>query len=119
MCGNHDVNISYWKAWRSRDVTIDKVKGTTKSSYSQLPDYLQRLVATNPGTITELYTEKMEGGGQRLKYVFVAFGVSIKGYQFMRKVVVVNGTHLKGKYVGCLLKASAQDGNYQIDHHVA
>lgn len=32
----------------------------------------------------------------------------------MRKVVIVDGTHLKGKYAGCLLTASAQDGNYQI-----
>ena len=28
--------------------------------------------------------------------------------------MVVDGTHLKGKYAGCLLTASAQDGNYQI-----
>lgn len=114
MRGDHDVNISYWKAWRSRDVAIDKAKGTTQSSYQLLPDYLQRLVSANPGTITKLYTETVEGGGERFKYMFVAFGASIKGYEFMRKVVVVDGTHLKGKYAGCLLTASAQDGNYQI-----
>ncbi|XP_033139774.1 uncharacterized protein LOC117133063 [Brassica rapa] len=114
MRGDHDVNISYWKAWRSRDVAIDKAKGTTQSSYHLLPDYLQRLVTANPGTITKLYTETVEGGGERFKYMFVAFGASIKGYEFMRKVVVVDGTHLKGKYAGCLLTASAQDGNYQI-----
>ncbi|XP_018453735.1 uncharacterized protein LOC108824859 [Raphanus sativus] len=32
----------------------------------------------------------------------------------MRKVVVVDATHLRGKYAGCLLTASAQDENYQI-----
>lgn len=114
MRGDHDVSILYWKAWRSRDVAIDKVEGTTNSSYKQLPDYLKRLVAANPGTITNLYTESIEGGGQRFKFMFVAFGASIQGYEFMRKVVVVDGTHLKGKYAGCLLTASAQDGNYQI-----
>ncbi|WZZ52813.1 hypothetical protein YC2023_052920 [Brassica napus] len=46
--------------------------------------------------------------------MFVALGASVKGYQYMRKVIVVDGTHLKGKYAGCLLTASAQDGNYQI-----
>lgn len=114
MRGDHDVNISYWKAWRSRDVAIDKAKGTTQTSYTQLPDYLQKLVAANPGTLTELYTEPVEGGGERFKYMFVALGASIQGYEFMRKVVVIDGTHLKGKYAGCLLTASAQDGNYQI-----
>ncbi|CAN6806033.1 unnamed protein product, partial [Brassica oleracea var. botrytis] len=48
------------KAWRSRDVAIDKAKGTTQTSYTQLPDYLQKLVAANPGTLTELYTEPVE-----------------------------------------------------------
>ena len=43
-----------------------------------------------------------------------AFAASVKGYAYMRKVVVVDGTHLKGKYMGCLLTASAQDANYQI-----
>lgn len=38
----------------------------------------------------------------------------MKGYEYMRKVVVIDGTHLRGKYAGCLLTASAQDGNYQI-----
>lgn len=32
----------------------------------------------------------------------------------MRNVIIVDGTHLRGKYGGCLLTASAQDGNYQI-----
>lgn len=114
MCGDHDVDISYWKVCRSRDVAIDKVKGTSQSSYSQLPDYLHRLRAANPGTITELLTETVEGGGTRFKYMFVAFGASIAGYASMRKVIVVDGTHLKGKYAGCLPTASAQDGNYQI-----
>ncbi|XP_009123328.1 uncharacterized protein LOC103848100 [Brassica rapa] len=41
-------------------------------------------------------------------------GASIMGFEYMRKVVVVNGTHLRGKYAGCLLTASAQDGNYQV-----
>lgn len=46
-------------------------------------------------------------------YLFV-FGASIKGYAYMRKVVMVDGTHLKEKYAGYLLTASTQDGNYQI-----
>ncbi|XP_022543960.1 uncharacterized protein LOC103873623 [Brassica rapa] len=114
MNGDHHVDISYWKAWRSRDVAISKVKGTTTSSYLQLPNYLKRLVVANPGTITSLFTETIDSGGERFKYMFVAFGASIQGYEYMRKVIVVDGTHLKGKYAGCLLTASAQDGNYQI-----
>ncbi|RID68188.1 hypothetical protein BRARA_C00363 [Brassica rapa] len=55
-----------------------------------------------------------EQGGTRFKYCFVAYGASVAGYAFMRKVVVVDGTSMKGKYGGCLLSAAAHDGNFQI-----
>lgn len=32
----------------------------------------------------------------------------------MRKIIIIDGTHLKGKYAGCLLTSSAQDENFQI-----
>ncbi|XP_024011092.1 uncharacterized protein LOC112086410 [Eutrema salsugineum] len=32
----------------------------------------------------------------------------------MRKVLIIDGAHLKRKYTGCLLTASCQDGNYQL-----
>ncbi|XP_048605298.1 uncharacterized protein LOC125582897 [Brassica napus] len=114
MRGDHNVNISYWKAWRSRDLAVDNGQGTCNASYVQLPYYLNELVTANPGTVADLHTESNDQGGERFKYMFVAMGACVRGYQFMRKVVVVDGTHLKGKYAGCLLTASAQDGNYQI-----
>ncbi|XP_024010366.1 uncharacterized protein LOC112085385 [Eutrema salsugineum] len=32
----------------------------------------------------------------------------------MRKVIVIDGTHLRNRYGGCLVAASAQDGNFQV-----
>lgn len=52
--------------------------------------------------------------GHRFKYMFMALAASIDGFNYIRKVVIVDGTHLRGKYDGCLLTASAQDGNYQV-----
>lgn len=80
----------------------------------QLPAHLHNLVLANPGTIADLHTERSQDGENLFKYMFLALGASIKGYEALRKVIVVDGTHLKGKYAGCLLTASAQDGNYQI-----
>ncbi|KAL5569898.1 hypothetical protein UlMin_026473 [Ulmus minor] len=37
--------------------------------------------------------------------------VAIRGFHYMRKVVGINGTFLKGQYRGVLLVAIAQDGN--------
>lgn len=93
---------------------MDNTKESDVTAYAKLPDYLNKLVTSNPGSLVELLTEPHENGGHRFKYLFVALNASIKGYEYMRKVVVVDGTHLKGKYGGCLITASAQDGNYQI-----
>ncbi|KAL0701784.1 hypothetical protein Bca4012_057906 [Brassica carinata] len=114
MEGDHDVRISYGKAWRSREVALEYTKGSSGESYNLLPAYLNNLVNSNPGSITDVHTEYTEGFGHRFKYMFMALSASIEGYKFMRKVVIVDGTHLKGKYSGCLLTACAQDGNYQV-----
>lgn len=114
MRGEHDVPISYGKAWRSREVALDYAKGSAGASYNLLPSYLEKLVAANPGTIAEVHTESTGGIDDRFKYMFLALAASIAGFKYMRRVIVVDGTHLKGKYAGCLLTASAQDGNYQV-----
>ena len=32
----------------------------------------------------------------------------------MRKVILIDGTHLRGRYGGCLIAANAQDANFQV-----
>lgn len=114
MLGDHDVKISYWKAWRSREIALDNSQGSSAASYNLLPNYLRQLVLANPGTISHLETNFKTGFGHRFKYLFLALGASVRGFDQMRNVVIVDGTHLRGKYGGCLLTASAQDGNYQV-----
>lgn len=114
MRTDHRVPITYWKAWKSREVAINRGSGNAEESYRALPAYLQHLTAANPGTVVALETTQGAGGAERFKYVFLAFGASVRGWPYMRKVVIIDGTHLKGKFSGCLLTASAQDGNHQI-----
>ena len=33
--------------------------------------------------------------------MFLAFGASIEGFLYLRRVIVVDGTHLNGKYKEC------------------
>lgn len=111
---DHSVPISYWKAWKSREVAIYRGSGNAETAYLALPLYLEKLGASNPGSIMVIETSEAEEGAQRFKYLFLAFRASTQGYKYMRKVVIIDGTHLKGKYTGCVLTASAQDGNSQI-----
>ncbi|RID40841.1 hypothetical protein BRARA_J00853, partial [Brassica rapa] len=114
MLGDHDVNISYWKAWQSREVALDYAKGSSCASYMMLPDYLDRLVLANPGTLAEMVTEFEGGVGHMFKYMFLALAASVSGFKQMCSVIIIDGTHMRGKYGGCLLTASAHDGNYQV-----
>ncbi|XP_018462581.2 uncharacterized protein LOC108833668 [Raphanus sativus] len=76
MRGDHDVSISYWKAWKSRDMAVDNGQGTCNDSYKRLPSYLNNLVLANPGSLANLHTEQGDGGGHRFKCMFLALGAS-------------------------------------------
>ncbi|KAG7542685.1 hypothetical protein ISN45_Aa07g026420 [Arabidopsis thaliana x Arabidopsis arenosa] len=104
------IKMGYWKSHRTLLYARQIEQGTPESSFEELPSYLYMIRRANPGTVTRLQLDE-EG---RFNYVFIAFGASIAGFPFMRKVVVVDGTFLHGSYKGTLLTALAQDGNFQI-----
>ncbi|CAL9248039.1 unnamed protein product [Arabidopsis halleri] len=108
------VTASYSTCWRAREKALEEVFGTDDDSYKVLEDYLYVLKLANPGTVTEIKTEAEENGCQRFLYMFLAFGASIEGFRHLRRVIVVDGTHLTGKYKGVLLTAGGQDANFQV-----
>ena len=102
--------MDYWKSHRTLRFAREIEEGTPESGYENLPSYLYMIRRANPGTVTRLQIDEFG----RFMYVFLAFGASVNGFPFMRKVVVVDGTFLNGRYKGTLLTALAQDGNFQI-----
>lgn len=114
MLDDYNVNVSYWKSWRAREIAMESVLGSMAGSYALMPAYMGLLLTTNPGSLCVIEKTESDDGGVLFKYAFIAFGASIKGYRYMRKVIIIDGTSLKGKYGGCLMSACAQDGNYQI-----
>lgn len=93
---------------------MDNAMGSSMGSYALIPPYFKLLSSTNPGSVLGLETEIDNSGVERFKYLFFSLDACAKGYPWMRKVVVIDGTHLRGRYGGCLIAASAQDGNFQI-----
>ena len=54
-------------------------------------------------------------GDDNFLYYFVALGSSIKGFtQYIRPVIAVDDTHLKGLYRGSMFIAACLDGNNQL-----
>lgn len=96
------------------ELATEGATGSTDNPFSLLPAYLQGLGEANPGSLVELKTVVDAKGVYRFKYLFIAFAASLEGFASMRRVIVIDGTHLKGKYGGCLLTASCQDANFQV-----
>lgn len=60
-------------------------------------------------------THLQRDGDDNFLYYFVALGSSIKGFtQYIRPVIAVDGTHLKGLYRGSMFVATCLDGNNQL-----
>ncbi|XP_010456533.1 PREDICTED: uncharacterized protein LOC104737991 [Camelina sativa] len=110
MKAMYGIEIDYWKTYKALVHAREMVQGTWESGYADLPTFLHRIKAANPGTITKLECDEED----KFKFLFIAFGACINGFQFIRNVIVVDGTHLKGKFLGVLLVAVGQDGNGKI-----
>ncbi|XP_056846882.1 uncharacterized protein LOC130497765 isoform X2 [Raphanus sativus] len=108
------VSASYMKCYRATEMAAIDILGTEEESYLKLPQYLHMLKLANPGTVADLETEVDDDGDERFLYLFLSFGASISGFKKLRLVLVIDGTHLGGKYKGVLLTASGQDANFQI-----
>ena len=106
----HGIKISYEKAWRAREFALESIRGSPEESYHLLPLWSHMLEQKNPGSMTRIETDSHNC----FLYFFMALGQSIAGFNKLRPVVVVDGTHLKGKYKGTLFVAACLDGNEQI-----
>lgn len=82
MRADHFTTVTYWKAFEGRRLARDMANGTAEEGYALLPSYCYVLEQKNPGTVTTIARDRND----RFKYVFIAFGASIRGFNVMRKV---------------------------------
>ncbi|KAH9674858.1 glucomannan 4-beta-mannosyltransferase 9 [Citrus sinensis] len=111
MQQEYEVQLTYQQAYRAKEVGLEIVRGNPAESYNLLPKYSHVLTKANEGTVTHLQRD----GDDNFLYYFVALGSSIKGFtQYIRPVIAVDGTHLKGLYRGSMFVATCLDGNNQL-----
>ncbi|XP_057770877.1 uncharacterized protein LOC130990672 [Salvia miltiorrhiza] len=90
----YGVNISYSVAIRARNGAVEMIYGGTKNR-----------------SLTDL---EIDASG-RFKHLFVALGSCRLAYtMYLRPVIVVDGTHFKGRNKGILFVAVTKDGNEQV-----
>ncbi|KAK2642469.1 hypothetical protein Ddye_024232 [Dipteronia dyeriana] len=107
----YGIQIMYSKAYQALDYALSLTYGMHEESFQLLPSFGYVLEQQNPRTITNLQCN--ENG--KFLYFFMSLGASARGFQrCMRPVIVVDGTHLKGRFVGTMFVATAQDWNEQV-----
>ena len=107
------ITIPYLQASRAKTAALQAINGTDEESYRALPKYCTDLLRNNPGSKIVLQSTPDEAiaGGQRFRRMFVCYSASAKGFVYCRPVLGLDGTHLKAKYRGILLAATALDVN--------
>ncbi|XP_057779918.1 uncharacterized protein LOC130998521 [Salvia miltiorrhiza] len=92
-------------------MAVEIIYGGHEESYGLLPGYLHMLRMCNPGSVTDLEVDEND----QLKHLFIALGSCRVAYTMcMRPIIVVDGTHLKGRIKGILFVAVTKDGNEQV-----
>ncbi|KAK2658810.1 hypothetical protein Ddye_005343 [Dipteronia dyeriana] len=85
----HDINLKYNKAYRSKNHTLNTVVGI-----------LLHVGTIQPWTVTKIETDSEN----RFAYGFMSLRASIAGFnEVIRPVIVIDATHLKAKTRGCFI----------------
>ncbi|KAJ9557066.1 hypothetical protein OSB04_011680 [Centaurea solstitialis] len=99
------------KAWRAKWRAIFLIEGNLAESFTRLPQYFYNVELRNPGTVTDITTD-VTG---RFSTCFFALGCVIQTFRSgLRKVLIIDGAHLKGDYLGTMFLVVAMDANNQV-----
>ncbi|QHN94298.1 uncharacterized protein DS421_17g600040 [Arachis hypogaea] len=86
-----NYTVSYRKAWLAKQRAVEKIFGGWEASFEALPIWFQAMCHKEPSAVVHFETMPAYQGDE-----------------------LVDGTHLYGKYKGCLLVVVSQDGNNNI-----
>ncbi|XP_077242697.1 uncharacterized protein LOC143883233 [Tasmannia lanceolata] len=108
------ITMTYRRAHLAMNIILEIKCGNVEDSYRLLPALIVEMMRTNRGTYMRVFRARdlRPGGEDKFARLFWAFGPSIRSFQrTLRSIVLVDGMHLRGKYLGILLIAVGVDGN--------
>ena len=109
---DYGVQLTYKQAYRAKEKAKQELQGNPEHSYMLIPWICDRLKETDPKTVAEWDFVRPVVGGHIFRQLFIAYGCCIDGFLAgARPILYIDGTHLKGPYMGKMLSASAYDAN--------
>mgnify|MGYP003330886055 CR=1 FL=1 len=110
-----ELSISKMKAFRAKQLAYKEVMGDYKEQYLTLRAYALELQRTNIGTTTKIEVEACanpSGYTRVFKRMYICLGPLKEGFKrIKRDLLGVDGTFIKGPYLGQLLTAVGVDPN--------
>ncbi|KAL3503275.1 hypothetical protein ACH5RR_037724 [Cinchona calisaya] len=112
----HNVNITRHQVYKTFQKAKVLIYGKYKEQYTKLWDYCAELLEKNSGSIMDIVTKVDEiSRKERFQRMYICFEALKKGFkEGCRRVVVVDGCHLRGPHPGVLLIAVVIDPNDYI-----
>ncbi|KAG5560116.1 hypothetical protein RHGRI_003415 [Rhododendron griersonianum] len=104
----YGLSISYKRAWTGVEKSKAEVFGDYSTSFDELRWWVEAARCSNPDSVFDI---EFDPQTKRFVRMFVAFRASIYGFNHCRPMLFLDGTFLKARHKGCLLAASAKDGN--------
>ena len=102
------VIISYSKAYHAKEWALQNINGSHEDAYAQLPQYCEDILKTNPSSTAIFETNS---DSQKFTHIFISFSDSAFRLAYCQPIIGLDSTHLKHKYRGILLAATAVDSN--------
>ncbi|RYR69127.1 hypothetical protein Ahy_A03g015659 [Arachis hypogaea] len=115
-----NYTVNYRKAWLAKQKAVEKIYGCWEVSYEALPIWFEVMCYKEPSVVVYFETMPAYQGDDLvtdirvLHRVFWSYYPYIRAFRHCKPIVQVDGTHLYGKYKGCLLVAVLQDDNNNI-----
>ncbi|XP_019184396.1 PREDICTED: uncharacterized protein LOC109179346 [Ipomoea nil] len=107
--------ISKKQAWRAITKAKAVIEGEAMDFFNKIWDYKLEIQKRNPRTSVEVKeTDLLYDGRPRFLRMYFCWEASKDGYKFCRKLIGVDGCHLKSKFGGILVTAVGIDGNDSI-----
>jgi hypothetical protein len=98
-----DVNPAYNKLWCAREITISYLFGSWSGSYALLPQLLNAIVLSNPGSKVIVYSNPLLCVSVRqFSRAEWAFAPCIQDLPYLRHIISIDASFLKGRYKGML-----------------
>lgn len=107
----YNCKVSIWKLYQAKYKAIEMLRGTVDEHYAKLRSYILELKRQDIEGKFELWT----GVGAVFKGIYIGFSGLKKGFQEgCRRVIGLDGAHLKTYLGGVLLCAVGNDPNNQM-----